>query len=57
VRTGKGAATLAREAESCANVLVFDDLAAVADYLLDASRTMVELFSCPLLTPPPKPST
>ena len=34
VRTGKGAQTLEREAESCANVLVFDDLAAVADYLI-----------------------
>jgi D-glycero-D-manno-heptose 1,7-bisphosphate phosphatase len=34
VRTGKGALTLDREAESCVNVLAFDDLAAVADYLL-----------------------
>lgn len=34
VRTGKGAATLKREAEICANVPVFDDLAAVADYLI-----------------------
>lgn len=34
VRTGKGAATLEEEAESCANVQVFDDLAAVADYLI-----------------------
>jgi len=33
VRTGKGARTLEREAESCANVLVFDDLATVAEYL------------------------
>ena len=33
VRTGKGAKTLEREAESCANVLVFDDLAMVAAYL------------------------
>jgi len=33
VRTGKGARTLDQEAESCANVLVFDDLAAIADYL------------------------
>ncbi len=58
VRTGKGAATVAREAESCANVLVFDDLAAVADYLLDASRTITDkVFSCLPLKPPPKPST
>lgn len=34
VRTGKGAGTLAREAEVCANVLVFNDLAEVADYLI-----------------------
>ena len=34
VRTGKGAVTIEREAESCANVQVFDDLAAVADYLI-----------------------
>jgi len=34
VRTGNGAATLEQEAESCANVQVFDDLAAVADYLI-----------------------
>ncbi len=34
VRTGKGAGTLAREAEVCANVLVFNDLAAVTDYLI-----------------------
>lgn len=37
VRTGKGATTLAREAESCAKVQVFDDLAAVADYLTRSS--------------------
>ena len=57
VRTGKGAATLAREAESCANVLVFDDLAAVANYLLDASRTSTEAFPCPPFKPPLNPST
>jgi D-glycero-D-manno-heptose 1,7-bisphosphate phosphatase len=34
VRTGKGAQTLIQDAESCANVAVFTDLAAVADYLL-----------------------
>lgn len=34
VRTGKGAITLEREAEICANVPVFDDLAAVADDLI-----------------------
>lgn len=34
VRSGKGAATLEREAESCANVRVFDHLAALADYLI-----------------------
>ncbi|HNW77287.1 MAG: D-glycero-beta-D-manno-heptose 1,7-bisphosphate 7-phosphatase [Candidatus Competibacteraceae bacterium] len=34
VRTGKGAQTLIQDAESCANVAVFADLAAVADYLL-----------------------
>lgn len=33
VLTGKGAQTLEREAESCANVQAFKDLAAVADYL------------------------
>lgn len=33
VRTGKGARTLERDAESCANVLVFDNLATVAEYL------------------------
>lgn len=56
VRTGKGAATLAREAESCANVLVFDDLAAVADYLLDASRTIDKAFPCPPRKPSRNPS-
>ena len=34
VRTGKGARTLEREGESCANVQVFDDLAAVANFLI-----------------------
>lgn len=34
VRTGKGASTLEREAEICANVPTFDNLAAVADYLI-----------------------
>ena len=34
VRTGKGAVTIEQETESCANVQVFDDLAAVADYLI-----------------------
>jgi D-glycero-D-manno-heptose 1,7-bisphosphate phosphatase len=57
VRTGKGAATLARESESCANVLVFDDLAAVADYLLDASRKTNKAFPCPPFKPPLNPST
>ncbi|MFO1371359.1 MAG: D-glycero-beta-D-manno-heptose 1,7-bisphosphate 7-phosphatase [Candidatus Competibacteraceae bacterium] len=33
VRTGKGALTLEREMEICASVQVFDDLAAVANYL------------------------
>ncbi len=33
VRTGKGLQTLEQETASCANVLVFDDLAAVASYL------------------------
>ncbi|MDV7394862.1 HAD hydrolase-like protein, partial [Arthrospira platensis SPKY1] len=56
VRTGKGAATLAREVESCANVLAFDDLAAVADYLLNSSRTMVETLSCPPRKPSRNPS-
>ncbi len=37
VRTGKGAETLAKQAESCANVLVFNDLAAAADYLITLS--------------------
>jgi len=35
VRTGKGAQTLESEWEICANVQVFDDLAAVADFLID----------------------
>lgn len=35
VRTGKGARTLEQEAESCANVLVFDNLAALATYLIN----------------------
>lgn len=34
VRTGKGARTLKREFEICANVQVFDDLAAVARFLI-----------------------
>ncbi|MFZ1829214.1 MAG: D-glycero-beta-D-manno-heptose 1,7-bisphosphate 7-phosphatase [Candidatus Competibacteraceae bacterium] len=34
VRTGKGATTLQRDAEICANVPVFDDLAAAADHLI-----------------------
>ena len=34
VRTGKGASTLERDAEICANVPIFDNLAAVADYLI-----------------------
>lgn len=34
VRSGKGAATLEREAEICANVQAFDHLAAVVDYLI-----------------------
>lgn len=34
VRTGKGAATIEREAEVCANVLIFNDLSAVTDYLI-----------------------
>lgn len=34
VRTGKGAETLARETEVCANVLIFNDLSAVTDYLI-----------------------
>lgn len=34
VRTGKGALTLEREPEICASVPVFDNLAAVADYLI-----------------------
>lgn len=38
VRTGKGALTLEREAESCANVLVFDDLAAVAECLINSTE-------------------
>ena len=38
VRTGKGARTLEREAESCANVLVFDNLAAIATYLIHSTE-------------------
>ena len=38
VRTGKGTRTLEREAESSANVLVFDNLAAVADYLINSAE-------------------
>ncbi len=38
VRTGKGRQTLEREAESCMNVLVFDDLATVADYLINPNE-------------------
>ena len=34
VRTGKGARTLEQEAEICANVLVFDNLATLANYLI-----------------------
>jgi D-glycero-D-manno-heptose 1,7-bisphosphate phosphatase len=34
VRTGKGSKTLTREREVCANVPVFDDLSAVADFLI-----------------------
>ena len=34
VKTGKGARTLEREREVCANVQVFDDLAAVANFLI-----------------------
>lgn len=34
VRTGKGAVTLKRDAEICANVPTFDNLAAVADHLI-----------------------
>ena len=37
VRTGKGVRTLADQSESCANVPIFDDLAAVADYLINQS--------------------
>ena len=38
VRTGKGVRTLEREAESCANVLVFDHLAAIAAYLINPTE-------------------
>ena len=38
VRTGKGARTLEQEAESCANVLVFDHLAAIATYLINPTE-------------------
>lgn len=34
VRTGKGASTLKQDIEICANVPTFDNLAAVADYLM-----------------------
>ena len=34
VRTGKGVRTVEQETESCANVLVFEHLAAVATYLI-----------------------
>ncbi len=37
VRTGKGARTLEQETESCANVLVFDSLAAIATYLINST--------------------
>lgn len=37
VRTGKGARTLERETQSCANVLVFDNLAAIATYLIHST--------------------
>ena len=38
VRTGKGTRPLEREAERCANVLVFDHLAAVTDYLIHSTE-------------------
>lgn len=38
VRTGKGAQTLEREPESCMNVLVFDNLAAVSDHLINLNE-------------------
>ena len=37
VRTGKGARTLERAAESCANVPVFDNLAAIATFLIHST--------------------
>lgn len=37
VRTGKGARTLEQEAESCANVQVFDNLAAIATFLIHST--------------------
>ena len=37
VRTGKGAKTLEQDLGICANVEVFDDLAAVADFLIARS--------------------
>ena len=38
VRTGKGARTLQQDAESCANVLVFDHLTAIANYLIHSAE-------------------
>ncbi len=38
VQTGKGTRTLEREVESCVNVLVFADLAAVATYLINLNE-------------------
>jgi D-glycero-D-manno-heptose 1,7-bisphosphate phosphatase len=38
VRTGKGAATLEHQGECCANVMAFDNLAALADYLIQRAE-------------------